>query len=216
MDFPDVAERLALDLPEARRLVARLTRNSNTTTAPIYADVERSLMSALCHLSAAGMAHVSKAGRLTRRQRTRPLTSDEAGQVQTLFTEVIAVLTQLNAAPSRSGQTPGNLAELQRLLIRIDDLWGRYQGKAQLYVPYSFGKTVQAGGVVRTSASAKLCGITITGLAGQNSDPDTPEVARKNLLAELGREIARNGIGSEALPIRPIQGPAAAFTATAQ
>ncbi|MEY9846494.1 hypothetical protein ABH940_003581 [Streptacidiphilus sp. BW17] len=217
MDFPEIAARLAHDIPEARRLVARLEGNSSTTTKPVYADVGRSLTSALCHLSAIGMTHVSnKAGMFTKRARTRPLTPAEAEQVHRLVAEVIVVLAQLDKAPGRSPEVPGYLAELQRLLAQIDATWGRYQGKAQLYIPFALGKTVLAGGVERISATAKFRGITFTGLAGQNSDPDTPKVAQKNLMASLGREIDRNGIAWEALPIRPAQGPAAEFTATAR
>jgi hypothetical protein len=80
------------------------------------------------------------------------------------------------------------LAEIQELLKRLDGLWGRFRGGAVFYMPYWVHKD---GWAVQASAKVTYFhrgGNTMSGLAEKNLDPNTVEVAEKNLLEYLLRD----------------------------
>jgi hypothetical protein len=105
------------------------------------------------------------------------------------------------------------VAEAQQLVGRIDGMWGRFRGVAALFVPYWVHQDPEGYFV----ASAELShhdrgGVTTSGLARQNGEPNTVEVAEQHLLEALIKKVNRFGVPLEALPFNPPEGPVLRFT----
>src|SRR5260370_37254917 len=153
----------------------------------------------VCHLSATAMKHYSGTGIFTERVKTRPLSRVEAEQVQQLAAAIKAQCVRLDeAARSGSPQTAARiLAGMPEVVGQMDGIWGRFRGEATLYIPYWVDK--DGRGAFQASAKFSYFGLggggfTVSGLAWQNADPNTPEIVEKHLREALSRKIGRHGV----------------------
>ncbi|MFF2146405.1 hypothetical protein [Kitasatospora sp. NPDC058190] len=201
MALQDLAEQVAHDLAGARLELYKV---------PPAQLVERSLLSMLCHLSVAPMARVSRPGLLTRRVRTHPLSRSQAEEVRHLAAKVHAACSRLSARGAKWGEL---LPEIEQLVDAIEGIWGRFRGEATLYIPYRIERgpfdKIQASADFRTLTAG---GYTCTGLAGQNLNPNTPEVAERNLRDLLFKDITKHGVPLNVQPFPPADGLALTLT----
>ncbi|GIJ49310.1 hypothetical protein Val02_61960 [Virgisporangium aliadipatigenens] len=225
MENLDIAAQVAHDVVDARQLL------TGTGNLPGVADVDRALVSILCHLSAVGMAHVTVSRRwFSNTVKSRPLDRGEAEQVQLQIADLKASLARLKelirtperVAPhlpskeryrQRTRMEAAIVAEAQQLVGRIDGMWGRFRGIATLFVPYWVHQHPDGYFV----ASAKLShndlgGVTTSGLAGQNGEPNTVDVAEQHLLEALINKVNRFEVPLVALPFNPPEGPVLRLT----
>lgn len=196
---------MAQDIMDARRLLSNYRY--------VKPDLDRSLVAVLFRLSAFGLMHVSRGGLFSHRTRSRTLNESEVKRVLLSASEVKSRCSELQELFSgrptsselreKASERARILNDASRLVGQIESIWGQHRAtKATFYVSYWLEKDSWG----RIQASAKSNVSTVTGYAGRNVQPNTPEVAKKNLIEAYSSDIARIGLPWQAQPFKPAEG----------